>query len=155
VAVRGYVVSRWTIQPLIDEKEFLWVQEAAECAYCDDMNGIVAYRDGMLVAGILLESWSHNSVTIHIRVDDPLVFKHRFAEECFKYIFVDAGRGVLIGITPANNEASLRFNQHIGLEEIYRIKDGYDVGIDYVVQELRKENCRYIEHGQEIHTEAA
>lgn len=148
-------MSDWQILPLQREEEFKWVQEAAECALCDDMNGIVMYRDGDIVAGILLESWSHNSVTIHIRVDDPLAFKHGFAEECFHYIFIETNRGVLIGITPANNEASLRFNKHIGLREIYRISDGYDVGIDYVVQELRKENCRYIEHGQEIHTEAA
>jgi hypothetical protein len=148
-------MSEWRILPLQHKDEFKWIQEAAECAYCDDMNGIVMYRDNNLVAGILLESWSHNSVTIHIRVDDPLVFKHGFAEECFRYIFVDTNRGVLIGVTPANNAKALRFNRHIGLQEIYRIKDGYDVGVDYVVQELRKENCRYIEHGQEIHSNAA
>lgn len=148
-------MSEWTIQAMSKKEEFLWIQEAAECAYCDDVNGIVMYRDGDLVAGILLESWSHNSVTIHIRVDDPLVFKHRFAEECFNYIFVTCERGVLIGITPSNNEQALKFNRHIGLKEIYRIRDGYDVGIDYVVQELRKEDCRYIEHGQEVNSEAA
>lgn len=148
-------MSEWTIQAMSRKEEFLWIQEAAECAYCDDVNGIVMYRDGDLVAGILLESWSHNSVTIHIRVDDPLVFKHRFAEECFNYIFVTCERGVLIGITPSNNEQALKFNRHIGLTEIYRIRDGYDVGIDYVVQELRKEDCRYIEHGQEVNSEAA
>jgi hypothetical protein len=148
-------VSKWTVQALTLPEEFKWVQEAAECAWCDDMNGIVCYRDGNLVAGILLESWSHNSVTIHIRVDDPLVFKNRFAEECFNYIFCTAGKGVLIGVTPANNIKALRFNRHIGLREIYRISDGYAVGVDYVVQELRKENCRYIEHGKEIHSKAA
>lgn len=150
-------MSEWTTQPLRLKEEFLWIQEAAECAYCDDMNGIMCYRDGNLVAGILLESWSHNSVTIHIRVDDPLVFKHGFAEECYEYIFVTAERGVLIGITPANNVKALKFNKHIGLNEIYRIKDGYAVGIDYVVQEARKEDCKYLRNrnGQEIHTEAA
>lgn len=150
-------MSDWQFCSLAHKREFLWVQEAAECAYCDDMNGIVAYRDGKLVAGVLLESWSHNSVTIHIRVDDPLVFKHGFAEECYEYIFNTADKGVLIGITPANNAKALKFNKHIGLNEIYRIKDGYDVGVDYVVQEARKENCKYlrIENGQEIRTHAA
>ena len=150
-------MSNWQFFPMQKKDEFLWVQEAAECAYCDDMNGIVAYRDGKLVAAIILESWSYNSVTIHIRVDDPLVFKHGFAEECYEYIFNECNRGVLIGITPANNTKALKFNRHIGLNEIYRIKDGYDVGIDYVVQEARKENCEYLRNkdGQEIHTEAA
>lgn len=150
-------MSDWEIFPMKLHEEFLWVQEAAECAYCDDMNGIVMYRDGNLVAAIVLESWSYNSVTIHIRVDDPLVFKHGFAEECYDYIFNKCEKGVLIGVTPANNVKALKFNHHIGLNEIYRIKDGYAIGVDYVVQEARKENCKYLrkENGQEIHSNAA
>jgi hypothetical protein len=147
-------MSKWAFFPM-SKREAEWIQAAAGCALTDDMNGIVAYRDDRIVAGILLESWSKNSVTIHIRVDDPMVFKHGFAEECFRYIFVDSGRGVLIGVTPSNNRRALKFNAHMGLTEIYRIPDGYDVGIDYVVQQLRKENCRYIEHGQEINSCAA
>ncbi len=81
--------------------------------------------------------------------------KHGYPEEVFNYVFNTCDKGVVIGVTPSNNEQALKFNAHLGLTEIYRIKDGYDVGIDYVVQQLRKENCRYIEHGQEIHTEAA
>ena len=147
-------MSSWEILPATSE-ELHWLKVRAECAMTDDMNGIVCYRDDNLVAAVGLESWSHNSVTIHIVIEDPLVFKHRYAEEVFKYIFEDCDRGLVIGVTPANNEKALAFNRHIGLTEIYRIADGYDVGIDYVVQELRKENCRYIEHGKEIHTEAA
>ena len=84
-----------------------------------------------------------------------MLFRHGFAEEVFNYIFNTAGRGVVIGVTPADNAPALKFNKHIGLVELYRIKDGYAQGVDYVVQELRKENCRYIEHGKEINSNAA
>lgn len=83
--------------------------------------------------------------------------KHGYPEEVFNYVFNTCDKGVIIGVTPSNNERALRFNKRVGLTEIYRIKDGYAVGIDYVVQELRKENCKYLRDtdGQEIHTEAA
>jgi len=114
----------------------------------------VAYRGLDVVAAIALDSWSHNGVFIHIAVEDPLVFRNGFAEECFNYIFVKCNRKILLGATPANNEKALRFNRHIGLKEIYRIRDGYEDGVDYVIQELRREDCRYL-NGQEINTEAA
>ena len=148
-------MSVWNFYPMRLRNEFLWLKERAGCTITDDMNGISAYRDDDMVAAVGLESWSKNSVTIHLAVEDPLVFKHRFAEEVFEYIFNECDKGVLIGVTPENNEKALKFNKHIGLREIYRIKDAYDVGIDYVVQELRKEDCRYIEHGQKVNSRAA
>ena len=146
---------KYEFKPLNLRPEWKWVAERAKCSLCEDTKGIVAYLGDKIVAIVALDSWSYNSVTIHIAVEDPYVFRHGFAEECFNYIFNTCGKGVLIGVTPANNEVALKFNRHVGLVEIYRISDGYDLGIDYVVQELRKEDCRYIEHGQEIHSNAA
>lgn len=148
-------MSKWEFFPMRLRNEFLWLKEKAECTLTDDMNGIAAYRDDLIVAAVGLESWSYNSVTIHIAVEDPLVFKHGYAEEVFDYIFNTCDKGVVIGVTPEHNVKALKFNKHVGLEEIYRISDGYDIGIDYVVQELRKENCRYIDHGKKEHSNAA
>jgi len=139
------------------EEEWLWVAKRANCNYCEDTKGIVAWKDGSIQAAIVLDSWSFNAVTIHIAVENPLVFKHGFAEVCFVYIFNTCDKGVLIGITPADNKTALRFNRKIGLTEIYRVKDGYKVGVDYVVQELRKEDCKYLREsdGQEIYARSA
>ena len=139
----------------MNDYEFDWIQKRAECARCEDTKGIVIHRNSQVVGAVVLDSWSYNSVTIHVAIDDLLCMKHGFPEEVFNYIFNTCDKGVVIGITPANNEKALRFNKRIGLVELYRIRDGYDVGIDYVVQELRKENCRYIEHGQKDNSKAA
>jgi hypothetical protein len=50
----------------------------------------------------------------------------------------------MIGLTPSNNTKSLKFNKKLGFVEVFRIEDGFDEGVDYVIQELRKENCRWI-----------
>ena len=133
-------------KPLSDESEWKWISDRANCSYCDDSKGIIAYLDSDIVGAVALDSWSYNSVCIHIAVEDIKIFRHKFAEEVFSYIFQTCDKGVVIGITPADNEAALRFNAHIGLTELYRIQDGFKVGVDYVVQQLRKENCRYISH---------
>lgn len=146
---------KYTFKPLSTREEWAWLSAKAQCCYCEDTKGIVAYREGEVVAAVALDSWSHNSVSIHIAITAPLVLKNGFAEEVFNYIFNTTGRRVVIGITPADNLAALKFNRHIGLVEVYRIKDGYAQGVDYVVQEIRKENCRYIEHGKEINSCAA
>lgn len=150
-------MSKWFIWPMKLDAEFKWLQHRSKCAKCDDTNGIVVYRGKKLVGAVVMDSWSYNSCTIHIAIEDMLAFKHGFPEEVFKYIFETAGKGVVIGITPSDNLKALAFNKRVGLVEIYRIKDAYDVGIDYVVQELRKENCKYlrIEDGQEVNARAA
>lgn len=118
----------------------------AQPAWALDMKGIVALDDNnVMVAASIMDSWSHNSCRIHIWVAKPMVFKHGFAQETFNYIFNTCGKGVVVGVTPADNEKALKFIKHIGLKEVTRIPDGYAEGVDYVVTQLRKEDCRWIE----------
>ena len=149
-------MSEWRFFPS-NREELLWLKERAECTITDDMNGISCYRDEKLIGVVGLESWSYNSVTIHLVIEDVLSLRHGYPEEVFNYIFNECDKGVVIGVTPDNNPKALKFNKSMGLVELYRIKDAYDVGIDYVVQELRKENCKFLRkrNGQEIRTNAA
>ena len=149
-------MSKWRFFPSSPD-ELLWLKARAECNITDDMNGISCFRDDHLIGVVGLESWSHNSVTIHLAIEDPMSLRHGYPEEVFNYIFNTCDKGLVIGVTPENNPKALKFNKHMGLVELYRIKDAYDVGIDYVVQELRKENCKFLRkrNGQEIHANAA
>jgi len=140
-----------TFHAMESEEEWDWISARAECVYCADSKGIVAYSDGKLVGAVAFDHWANNSVHIHIAVDNMLIFKHGFREAVFGYIFNECDKGVIIGITPACNERSIRFIKHIGFVEVFRLKDGFEEGIDFVVTEYRKENCKYIrnEDGQE------
>lgn len=119
-----------------------FMPRAAQPTVCEDTRGIVALKDGKPVAVCVLDSWSASSCQIHIWIGDPFVLKHGFAEEVFSFVF-DSGRVKIIGVTPSDNEQALRFIKHIGFQEIYRVKDGYEVGVDYVVTEIHKDDCRY------------
>jgi len=145
------------IKQMSTKEEWLWVSSRADRNGCTDTKGIIAWKDDKIVGGVVLDSWSFNAVNIHIALEDSHVMRHGFPEEVFNYIFNTCEKGVVIGVTPADNERALKFNKRVGLEELYRVKDGYKVGVDYVVQELRKENCKYLRDndGQEINSRAA
>lgn len=112
---------------------------------CEDTKGIAVINDGLVVAVAVFDSWSENSCMIHIWIDNPLVLKHGFAEEIFEFVFSEeSGREVVIGCTPANNEKALKFIKHIGFEEIGRIPDGHERGVDFILTSMRKETCKWI-----------
>lgn len=67
-----------------------------------------------------------------------MVLRHGYAEEVFGFVF-GSGRIKIIGQTPSNNAKALKFIKHIGFEEIFRVKDAFDMGVDIVVTELTKE----------------
>lgn len=129
------------------------IPEEARPRLCSDTKGVVVENaEGAIVAAALMDSWTENSCMIHVYIGDPRVIKHRFCEEVFNYVFNTSGRSVIIGATPADNKKALKFNAHVGFEEVTRIPDGYAKGIDYVITQCRKENCRWLEPAEEQET---
>ena len=129
----------------LSPRDFGYIPQNSRPIMCEDSKGIVATDDeGMPQAICVLDSWTYNSCQIHIWIENAFVLKHGFAEEVFRYVFNTCGRNLIVGVTPADNPKALKFIKHIGLEEIFRIKDGNQIGVDLVVTEIRKENCRYL-----------
>jgi hypothetical protein len=97
------------------------------------------------LAAVLYDHWCHNSANVHIWSSGPgALFRKEFVHAIFQYPFEDCGRGVLLGITPGDAKESLALSRALGFKEVYRIKDGWKVGVDLVIKEMRKENCRYL-----------
>ncbi len=126
------------------EAGWRWLKERAKPIQCEDTTGFMALRGNKIVAAVAFDSWTKNSCLAHIAIEDPFVLRHGFLELAFDFAFRHAGRGIILGMTPANNERALKFNKRIGFKEVYRVKDAYQVGVDYVLQEIRKENCRWL-----------
>ena len=125
--------------------------ESAKPRLCDDSRGIIAFDEhDNMVAGTVMDSWTDNSCMIHVFIGNPFALKHGFAHEVFNYAFNIANRGVIIGCTPADNKKALKFNANMGFEEQTRIKDGYAEGVDFVITQLRKENCKFIAQQEKI-----
>jgi len=93
--------------------------------------------DGKHMATILFDYWTINAVQCHIWVENSRVFEKNFLpEEAWKYLRAN-NRMLAIGVTPGDNAASLKLQHALGFEERYRIKDGWDKGVDMVISEKR------------------
>lgn len=102
---------------------------------CEDTRGITALRNGKPEAVCVMDNWSHTCCQMHIWIGNPFVLRHGYKDIVFDFVR-SGGRKKVLGITPADNSKALRFNRKIGFTEIFRVKDGYKEGVDYVVQEI-------------------
>jgi len=98
---------------------------------------------GRICGMVGYDDWTPNSVQMHTAILFPSVIRS-LLRPAFMYPFVEAGRKVIVGITPGDNAAALKLNRHLGLREVYRVKDGWKDGIDVVIQEMRRHECRWI-----------
>jgi hypothetical protein len=132
-----------TFRPLDIHRDWPWVKDNVRCVLCEDTRGIIAERDGRIVAAFIMDSWTETSVQCHQAIHDPLVFKHGYHVKTAQYIFGDAGRKLMIGLTPSDNEKAIKLNKHYGFTESFRVPDAVREGVDYVVMTMTADECPY------------
>jgi hypothetical protein len=128
------------------QTDWAWVQSQVGILRVEDTGGMIGYDEdtGEILAACMWDNWTANSVQCHFMTTNPIVFKHGFAQEVFDYIFHYKERKFIYGMVPGDNEKALKINEHFGFTEKMRLPDAWADGIDYVVVELKKENCRYL-----------
>ena len=122
-----------------------WANQHIECSLAEDARGIIALRDDIPVAAYILQNWTETSVQAHQAILDPLVLKHGFFEEVLKYIFDEAGRELIIGLTPADNAKAVKLNRHYGFKEHSRIPNAVRLGVDMIIFTMHRDECSYYE----------
>jgi hypothetical protein len=106
--------------------------------------GIKGTVDGIVVCGAGFDRWTPNACETHLWIRSPGDLTRKFITEVFKYLFVTCDLGLVIGVTPCNNIAALRFNKKLGWKHLAKIRDGYAPGTDMAIQVIRREECRWI-----------
>jgi hypothetical protein len=122
------------------------IEFSAQVGYSPTANfrGIKLEVGGKLIALAGYDHWTPNAVQGHIWIKDKAAFVNRaFLRETMRYPFEIGKRSLLVGFTPANNGPALEYTQRIGFKVKYRIVDGWDVGVDMIIQEMRREDCRW------------
>lgn len=99
-------------------------------------------NDGAMV---VYDGWTPSSVHVHIFSRGPyFLFRKDFLKEVFGYPFRECSLKKLIAVTPAFATDSLAISRALGFREVYRIVDGWDSGVDMIIKEMRREECRYV-----------
>lgn len=122
--------------------------QALGAAITNNAQGIACVDgDGTLGAVVLYDDWTPNAVTVHIYSASPkYMFNPRFIHEIFWFPYVYGTRSVLVGTIQADNEGSLKLAKALGFRETYRVTDGWSDGIDMVIVEMRRQDCRWLKN---------
>lgn len=125
---------------------FEWLRQHTGCLVTPDFRAVEAVdEDGRIKGMVGYCNWTPNSVQAHVAVDSPGSCR-RLLVSAFAYPFIECNRGVMIGLISARNGRSARLATSLGFREVYRIRDGLAVGVDQILMELRREECRFIQH---------
>ena len=69
--------------------------------------------------------------------------------EAFKYVFEQLDKRMILATIASTNAKSIKLCGHLGFSELFRIPDGYAVGVDQVVLQILREDCKYIDKFKE------
>lgn len=126
------------------QNHFLWLLDRAQVVASPAFRGIEAIDDFGKIHGMAgFDGWTANSVVVSIALDNPGAFRH-LVHAIFEFAFVQARRGVVLATVKGSNTRSRKLCEHVGFREVYKIRDGVDVGEDLILFEMRREECRWI-----------
>lgn len=101
-------------------------------------------EDGGLVAGILIDGYVPGArCSMHCAGEGRRWLNREFLFACFDFVFRQLDCKVIINTVDADNEASLRFTEHIGFEEKCRIPNGSG-DCDLVIFAMQRKTCRWL-----------
>lgn len=124
---------------------FEWLVERTGCAPTDDFRAIEAVDSTGRIRGMVgFDLWTKNSCQAHMATDTPMAWRH-LARAAAEYVFGRAGMGMVLGMVSGRNEMSLRTAKRLGFREAHVIREGCASGVDLVLLELRREDCRWLD----------
>ena len=132
-------------------QDWAWINAQIAVLRVEDTCGIIAIDDdtGEKLAVCVMDNWTHNSVQCHIAVPKVMVLRHNFLECCCDFIFNEVGLSKMYGQVPSNRPKAVKFNEHMGFTEKFRLEEAHAKGVDYIIMEMTKENCKYLQEFKE------
>lgn len=122
----------------------LWFFEQTRYRFGGGWRGIVALTAAGQVRGMVgYDGWTENAVQMHVALPDPRAAL-ALVRPAFSYPFEEIGVKVAYGLTPADNHRGLALASRLGFRQVYRLQDGWADGVDLVLSEMRREECRWL-----------
>lgn len=128
------------------QQDWAWINEQLPILRVEDTGGLIAYnKDTNERIGVCIwDNWTNNSVQCHLMINHIAALRHGFIELIADYVFNKKKKKFIYGFIPSNRPKALKINRHIGFTEMVNLKDGFADGVDYIVMQLKAENCPYL-----------
>ena len=121
-----------------------WLTAQTGVEFTPAARGIEDVRGGQIVGMVACDLWGGTSAQVHFATRCAVACR-TLTREFFRWAFGPAGREVLIAIVAASNRASLRLVEFFGFRRMHVIRDGWRRGVDYILFEMRRADCRWLE----------
>jgi hypothetical protein len=125
-------------------EHFQYLYDRAGVAITPTFKAIEAVDDTTVHGMFGYDGWTPNAVVMHVALDTPIALKH-LLRPAFEYPFLQLKLGIALCAIRADNIRSVKLTEHVGFREVYRIKDCFGKGIDQMIYEMRREECRWIQ----------
>lgn len=124
--------------------DIAWLSERTGYLPTRNARGLAAVDGSGRTRGVVgYDGWTQAAVHCHMAVDTPIAWR-ALLPEAFRYPLETCGRRLLIALVTADNARSLALARHFGFAETARIRGGWSDGVDLVLLELRKDDCRWL-----------
>lgn len=127
------------------ERVGAWVaQRVGQSGQWANFEAIGLEQGGKLVAGVVFDSYVAGArCCMHVAGEGGTWLNREYLRVCFDYAFQQMGCQVVIGLVSANNQPALRFDEHLGFQEVARIPNGSG-DCDLVVLAMQRKMCRWL-----------
>ena len=128
-------------------EDWAWCNKHVCIIQTSDVFGIMAIDadNDEIIGATLMDNWAATSVQCHFIITNPLALRHKFLDCVFNHMFIERGLKSIYGLVPGDNKKAIKINKHMGFTIKSRLEEAFAVGVDYLLMELKRENCMYID----------
>lgn len=125
-----------------------WIEQKANLIISAGFRALEAVDGHRILAMVGYDGWTPNACSMHVAIEEPIAAR-RLLRPAFGLVF-DApprglGKGVALGSVLSTNEKAMRLDLRLGFRQVARLKDAWATGVDLIILEMRREDCRYLE----------
>lgn len=122
-----------------------FVKQYVQVAASEAMVGIGLERDGQLIAGVIIESYTGKAVWMHVAaIPGRRWVTRRLIAAVFGYIFGQLACTHVFGWVPAENEDARRFDEHLGFKHVNTLEGAGMDGGDVLIYRMNRADCRFL-----------
>lgn len=125
-------------------EHYPWIAKRAQLVIGPGFSALEAVDDaGRIHAMVGYDGWCPGSVSMHVAMDNPAAMRS-LIKPAFAIPFVQIEIPIVKGMVLSDNPRALALDLHLGFKEVARLRDWWAPGIDVILLEMRREDCRWI-----------
>ena len=136
-------------------EHWIWLAERASLSVGPGFGAMEAIEDMKGAEGpprilgmVGFDGWTPATVSMHVALEAPIALRG-LLRQCFGMAFIQFDRRVVTVMVRSNNQRSKELVRHLGFREVFRGRNYWSKGVDMILFEMRRNECRFIGDNRE------